>query len=155
MEGDFMKLRRSLKRLNDFDYNSLNREIGEELRDETLDRFEKEKDPDGQPWKKSIRVKEKGGQTLSDKGLLKNSLKYKSTGEGVALGTNKIYAAIHQHGGTIKPKKARRLVFNTSRRKQVKKKVEIPKRSYLGVSNDNFEEIMNIVEDHVRESIDD
>lgn len=60
--------------------------------------FRAEKTPSGLPWPKSERALRQGGQTLSDKGRLKNSITKQATGNSVNVGTNVIYAAIHQFG---------------------------------------------------------
>lgn len=153
IEGDFKKLRDTLSGLQGFNFKALNKDIGEELRTQTLDRFNAQVDPDGQAWKKSIRVNSSGGQTLSDNGDLKNSIKYKASDEGVALGTNKIYAAIHQYGGPIRVKNAKCLKFNIGGRWSSKKEVEIPQRAYLGVSDENLLDINEIIEEHIKEHV--
>lgn len=60
--------------------------------------FRFEKTPTGLPWPKSDRALRKGGQTLSDKGRLKNSITSQAAGNSVTVGTNVKYAAIHQFG---------------------------------------------------------
>ena len=52
-------------------------------------------------WKKSNRAKESGGQTLVDTARLKNSITMKVEGKKLTVGTNVIYAAIHDQGGKI------------------------------------------------------
>lgn len=58
--------------------------------------------PDGTPWLPSTRAKEEGGKTLEETARLRDSLDYDATSTGVAVGTNVVYAAIHQFGGVIK-----------------------------------------------------
>ncbi|WP_051284385.1 phage virion morphogenesis protein [Desulforegula conservatrix] len=60
--------------------------------------FRFEKTPTGLPWPKSDRALKEGGQTLSDKGRLKNSITSQVSGNSVIVGTNVKYAAIHQFG---------------------------------------------------------
>lgn len=59
----------------------------------------------GRPaWKPSIRVQKKGGKTLILSGALLQSIAAadpKVTDTSVAIGTNRVYAAIHQFGGVI------------------------------------------------------
>ncbi len=43
------------------------------------------------------------GQPLFDHGLLRNSITFRVDATDVAIGTNLIYARIHQEGGTIRP----------------------------------------------------
>lgn len=49
-------------------------------------------------WEKSKRVKEKGGQTLSDTGRLRRSFTVRGYKDRAEVGTNVRYAAIHQLG---------------------------------------------------------
>jgi phage gpG-like protein len=53
----------------------------------------------------------------------------------------RIYAAIHQFGGTILPKKAKRLVFTLKGKTVFATRVTMPARPYLGVSAENAAEI--------------
>lgn len=153
IEGDFMKLRDSLSGLSNFNFSSLNKDIGEELVTQTMDRFDEQKDPDGESWPVSIRVSQSGGETLSDTGDLKGSIHATADSESVAVGTNKIYAAIHQFGGPIRAKNAKYLKFNIGGKWSSKTDVEIPKRSYLGVSDDDLEAINEIIEEHMEEHV--
>lgn len=50
-------------------------------------------------WIPSKRALEEGGQTLLDKGFL-SKLNKDVSREGVTIGSNLVYAAIHQYGGT-------------------------------------------------------
>lgn len=54
-------------------------------------------------WKESQRVKKEGGQTLSDTGRLRGSFTVRAYPDRAEVGTNVVYAAIHQAGfeGTI------------------------------------------------------
>lgn len=76
------------------------REIGEELLLSVKRNFEEEGRPDR--WKKSRRAAAENGQTLSDKGTLRNSFTYRATGSRLVLGTAVQYAAAH-HFGLDKP----------------------------------------------------
>lgn len=64
----------------------------------TVRRFERETGPDGMPWQPSQRALAEGGQTLTDKGLLRGSITHVARRDGVDVGTNVIYGAIHQFG---------------------------------------------------------
>lgn len=85
--------------------------IGGALRDNVIDRFEHGRAPDGTAWPKSRRAAQTGGQTLVDKGRLRGSITYEPERDEVTVGTNAIYAAIHQFGGVIKAKTAKGLSF--------------------------------------------
>ena len=88
------------------DHNALLAAIGEALVAGTHERFEEKKGPDGQPWPASPY-----GKTglLVDTARLKNSINWQSDGQNVYVGTNVIYAALQQFGGTVTPKKAKAL----------------------------------------------
>lgn len=151
--GDFNKFNQDLKRLVDFNFTGLHKEIGEHLVESTKDRFKDEESPDGDKWDKSYRAKAEGGKTLSDKGTLKNSITYKATSKKVDTGTNIIYGAVHQKGKEIKVKNADYLRFKVGNRWVKKKKVEIPARPFLGISEEDQTEIKHIItariEDHL------
>lgn len=68
-------------------------------------RFRTMRGPDGNAWSKSRRAQEEGGQTLSLTRRLRNSITYRATPTSVEVGTNVVYAAIHQFGGVIRAKK--------------------------------------------------
>lgn len=111
--------------------------IGEALVSGTVKRFSDGKGPDGKAWQPS----ERGGQTLVDTGRLRNSVDYAATLDKVMVGTNLPYALIHQMGGTITPKNAKRLVFDKpGGGKAFAKKVTIPARPFIGISNEDLEE---------------
>ena len=125
-------------------------EIGAAMVTVTLLRFERGEDPDGNAWLPSLRVQHQGGQTLVDRAILRDSITHVFDAQSVAWGTNVIYAAIHQFGGTIKAKDDGFLTFVVPgvgfRRK---KQVTIPARPYLGINADDQGEITDILRDHI------
>ena len=58
------------------------------------------------PWRPSQRAIEDGGLTLTDTGHLRQSITAASDATSAIIGTNLVYAAIHQNGGTIRAKGA-------------------------------------------------
>ena len=120
----------------------------------TRDRFKTGTDPDGNAWKPSHRVMDKGGKTLIDSSRLLGSITSQSGDDFAEWGSNAIYAAIHQAGGEIRPKTAKGLFFKladgTARRV---KKVTIPARPYLGINADDEANIVDIVNQHLQEAI--
>jgi len=108
-------------------------EIGSMLITSTLDRFEKGRAPDGTAWEPSRRAIEEDGQTLIDSGRLRASITSKAGRREVEVGTNVIYAAIHQLGG------------NAGRGR----KTRLPARPYLGLSSDDEKEIDAILGDYL------
>lgn len=139
--------------------------IGSALRDNVLDRFEHGRGPDGKPWKKSRRAEKAGGQTLVDKGRLRDSVTYEATGREVEIGSNVIYAAIHQFGGVIKAKTPKGLAFSIpgaiadSGEDELVNvmSVTIPPRPFLptdGLAPEDQEAITDLVELWIREPLD-
>lgn len=55
------------------------------------------------------------GRTLIESARLKNSIAYVASNQGVIIGTNVPYAAIHQFGGTIRPVNAKKLAIPLDR----------------------------------------
>lgn len=98
--------------------------IGEALVSGTIKRFVAEEAPDGQKWAKSERAANDDGTTLTDTGRLRKSIDYAATPSTVMVGSNLIYARIHQLGG------------QTGRNH----KTAMPARPYLGVSKADMEE---------------
>ncbi|TEB09145.1 phage virion morphogenesis protein [Pelotomaculum propionicicum] len=158
----------------------LSQQLGEILEQSTKERFDTEKGPDGEPWKeltqatliararrrtrkkdstsgfytqattprrgraareneprlsaRSIRIMETAA-ILKDRGRLVRSIRSKARSDVVAVGTNLIYAAIHQFGGPAGRGR----------------KVEIPARPYLGVSEADLSDIRECLEDFIKE----
>ena len=105
--------------------------IGRYLVVSTHRRFERERAPDGTPWLKSARAAAEGNPTLSDTGRLHGSIAHALTdgGHGVEVGSNVVYAAIHQFGG----------LAGRGRRARV------PARPYLGIDERDRDAIAQIV----------
>lgn len=101
------------------------RTIGEIVRESVIRNFEEERAPDGQRWKPSLRAMLTRGKTLTDRAILRNSINSRASRDRVTVGTNVVYAAIHQLGG-----KAGR-----------GHKVNIPARPFLGVRKGDWPEI--------------
>ena len=106
--------------------------IGRYLVASTLRRFESARAPDGTPWLKSARAVAEGNrQTLTDTGRLRRSIAHvvNDGGRAVEVGSNVVYAAIHQFGGLAR--KGRR--------------ARIPARPYLGIDERDRDAIARIV----------
>lgn len=130
--------------------SKLMKAIGASLESSTKRRFRSNVGPDGAPWKPSVRARLKGGRTLFEHGHLRDSITSDGDDEKAVVGTNLIYGPIHQFGGVIRPKTASALTFNIPgvgwRRVA---KVTIPARPYLGISNDDRDEIASQVERYI------
>jgi len=119
-------------------------EIGNMLVQSTQQRFEDGVTPAGSPWPKSIRALLSGGKTLKNSGDLRNGISREADGTGLIVGTNVLYAAVHQFGAVIRAKKARALAFSIGGKTIFKKSVRIPARPFLGISKEDEAEIEQI-----------
>ena len=91
--------------------------------------------PDGVPWPVSLRAKLDGGKTLHDSGLLMRSITSEPAPREVVVGSNMIYAGVHQAGATITAKTGKGLSFTLANgERAVVGSVTIPARPYLGIS---------------------
>lgn len=117
----------------------------------TRARFRSQTAPAGTPWPPSLRVQLHGGQTLTERGHLSDSLSSQS-GEGFAeWGVNRIYAAIHQFGGVIRAKNAKALRFPLANGAfAVVRAVRLPARPFLGLSADDRADLVDLIEDRLR-----
>lgn len=114
--------------------------VGEALVSSTRKRFKDVTDPEGNRWKESARAKSEGGQTLTETASLKNSIVYEASPTTVVVGTNKEYAAIHQFGGEIEPKKASMLRFQVGGKWVSAQQVTMPARPFIGINAEDMEE---------------
>jgi phage virion morphogenesis protein len=130
-------------------------EIGGYLVVATQARFEAEKGPAGNPWPKSYRASAFGGKTLRDSGRLYQSFTHNPSKTGVAVGTNVLYAAIHQFGGTITAKTPKglnwqyRTAGGNKPKWARKQSVTLPSRPFLGLDEDDEREIVAIAANYI------
>lgn len=118
--------------------------IGVTMKGQTIRRFQTGKGPEGNAWEavKNPRKDSKGrprkgrASPLVDTGRLRNSISFSAGEFDVHVGSNVEYARIHQLGG-----KAGR-----------GRKVTIPARPYLGLSEEDRQEIEALVKDHMEGS---
>lgn len=102
-------------------------------------------DPDGVPWPQSLRAREHGGPTLHDSGRLMRSITSAPEAHQVTVGSNLIYAAVHQTGATIRAKTAAGLSFQLATGESVVVgSVTLPARPYLGVSAGEVADIADV-----------
>lgn len=113
------------------DTQALMESVGEALRSGTIERFDAEEDPQGKKWKPSARAMAGGSKTLDKESHLKDSIDYATTSDKVMVGSNLPYARIHQLGG--KTGKGH--------------KVDMPARPYLGVSEEDMDEVRETMAD--------
>ncbi len=136
------------------DSTPLLRAIGTGLVSNVQDRFDAARDPDGNAWallKQPWASLKKGPGILREAGMrggLQGSITMDVAAGELAVGSNKIYAGVHQFGATIKAKNHPVLVFRTpdghvfGRARQV----TIPARPYLGIGSEDEDSILDAVE---------
>lgn len=131
--------------------------IGMSLVTSTQMRFERGVAPDGSAWPASVRVQlgQGEGKTLIDSGRLLDSITFEADDRGVDVGTNVIYAAVHQFGATIRPVNAAKLHFKLGGEDFFLDEVTIPARPYLGLDDDDEAEIIRIAEEWLLEELGD
>jgi len=117
------------------DLSPVLRVIGEELVKSTESRFNSQGPaPDGARWaalSPATLKRKKHSKILTELGYLRGSIHSQMIGtHAVAVGTNSVYGAIHQLGGTAGRGR----------------KVRIPARPYLGISPEDSGRIAGIVE---------
>lgn len=154
LEGDTQKMLRKIRSFSEIDKKKINAVLGEGVRESTLERFKQGKDPTGRRWKTSIRAATEGGKTLVQSAQLRNSIKSKSDASGFAVGTNVKSASTHQFGEpgrTIRARNKKALRFQVGGKWVSKKqvKVTIPARPFLGLSDEDMQEMKATVEEFI------
>ncbi len=94
---------------------------------------------------------------LRARGHLADTIRYQADEGGVRIGTNRMYGAIHQFGGTtsahvIKPKNKQALAWPGGRnpvRGVNHPGSSIPARPFLGISRQDRDRILEVVADHL------
>ena len=128
------------------DLSPVMKEIAGILADAAEQAFVDEADPTtGEGWDllteaHEARRREKGytGPILQMTGQLVSSIQSDHGRDFAQVGSNKVYAAIHQHGGTSDMRPAN---------------AAIPARPFLGAGDDDREEIMNVLTRHLSMAI--
>lgn len=135
------------------DLSELTGAFGLYLESATIERFDNETAPDGSKWTPSARAKEEGGKTLTDTSQLRSSITHNADGDSVEVGTNKIYAGVHQYGATIRAKNAPYLAFRLPGDLGFRKvaQVTIPARRFLGISAEDETELFALADDFERD----
>lgn len=132
------------------DMSGLFEHMGEVLLDIHEARFNAQESPDGIPWQalspwyQESKPKQKD-KILTLDGNLRSTLHWQIEGNTLLFGTNLIYGAIHQFGGTIKPVKGNALNVAGCPVKQV----VIPARPWLGISAQDKLHLVDVVREHL------
>ena len=128
------------------------RAIGVGLQHATQDRFDTATTPAGSHWQAlspAYAAVKKGPGILREAGMrggLQGSITFATSDNSVIVGSNKVYAAIHQFGGTIRPKAGGRLVFRLGARTVFARSVTIPPRPYLGFGREDELAVLDAVD---------
>lgn len=119
-------------------------------------RFEAGEDPDGRKWadyaplNPVYALTKEGPSILIGMGGFRSGLAGSITGQArgnvLVIGSNKIYAAVHQFGAIIQPKDARQLSFSMGGRLWHLDSVDVPARPYLGFSERDHETVVDALE---------
>ncbi|WP_287128767.1 phage virion morphogenesis protein [Candidatus Cyanaurora vandensis] len=147
------------------------KDIGEHMLLSVESNFDRQQAPDGTPWAPlsiAYLKSKKGPKTLTESRALRRSITYRAEEDGVSIGTNLIYGAIHQLGGTIQRQAStRELLFRvnqrTDRSRFAKRKkanfaqtvqvgaysIKMPARPFLGVSTEDCRRILEILICHL------
>ncbi|MYG80960.1 MAG: phage virion morphogenesis protein [Gemmatimonadetes bacterium] len=115
-------------------------EVGQILVTSTVLRFKRGVGPDGEPWPKSRRAEREGGKTLVDKARLRNSITHVASADGVDVGTNVVYAAVHQFGAEA----GEFGFFSDGRRGTPIPWGDIPARPFLGLDDDDADAVVGV-----------
>lgn len=122
--------------------------IGTELVGSTHQRFITQTDPDGQAWQTlntDYAATKRNSRILTESSRLRDSINDQAGQDEVRVGSNVIYAGVHQEGATIEPKNGDYLWFRIGDRLIRAKSVTLPARPYLGISADDESAIAEIV----------
>lgn len=130
--------------------------IGEYEAGVTRRRFIDAKDPDGKPWQA---LNELYAKTKKGPGILRGETRtlsqiiWQLADGGVVIGSNEVQARIHNEGGVIRPKNAAALVFSMGGQTFRVQKVTMPKREFLRFNATSETHILEIVEDHFLDAV--
>lgn len=136
----------------------LMRMLSGDMHDEVEENFAQQGRPKwlGFKYTPSERRGGSSAKLLQDSGQLASSIEPHSDSNTAAVGTNKVYAAIHQFGGKtkphiIKPRNKKALAFNGHVVKQVNHPgSNIPARPFLSISPSGQEKMLSHTQNYLR-----
>lgn len=137
-----------LARLNPLQADTLLESLARLIREQTVDRLTAGGPaPDGSAWKPN---QEGRAPILHRTGALARSIDYTTSGMQAIVGSGLVYARIHQQGGVITPKAAKRLAFRVGGKLVLARKVTMPARPYLGISGSDRTELVAAAVTYIR-----
>lgn len=145
LSGD-VALQTRLKALSNFRLDDLMGYVADEVENQTRRRIQEEKQsPDGtewEEWSESYEDSRHDGQSLLEgEGHLVDSITSAITASGAEVGSNLVYAAVHQHGIDDPAQSYKR------KGKTYTRHMHIPARPYLGINEENELDIRSVIED--------
>jgi phage virion morphogenesis protein len=120
------------------------REIGEQLKTNATERFVQQVDPDGNPWVDTspatkARKTKNIEKILVESTKLMRLLRYQLNADSLEFGTNRVYGAMMQFGGT---KAQYPHLWG-----------DIPARPFLGISSKDRADILDILSHHIQAAL--
>lgn len=171
LDGDWQRLVRTLHNLelNDLELKGLNTRIGAVLQQSAIERFEREKSPDGRPWKPLAmatliararrRTKHKDGSSgfKTKRGKVSKRAQRIIGSAAILKDTGRLMRSIAYRarlegvavGSNLVQAGIQQLGGKTGRGK----KVEIPARPYLGVGPADSQDIQELLTEFIEEKI--
>ena len=134
------------------DLTPVMRDIGEIVHRSVRKNFKEGGRPD--KWAESKRAEAEGGQTLIDKGRLKNSITVEAGKDSVLIGTNVGYAAVHHFGfkGSVSiPAHSRKTKKGKASVKAHSRKLKIAARPFMLVQDSDWKKIDKAAVRHLTE----
>ena len=132
-------------------HTPLLRAIGVGLAATTRARFNAGRGPDGAAWRPlnpAYAAVKRGPPNIligvhGMSGGLQGSISFRTGASSVTIGSNKIYAGVHQFGAVIRPK-GKALVFRMAGGLAFAKSVTIPARPYLGFGPEDRQTVLDV-----------
>ncbi len=160
IELDLSELQTARKQLEQLrasmgDLRPLLEAIREDLLWSHEERAQREVDPQGHAWARlnpAYAAGKRGSRILRASGRML-SLSSRVEGDTVVIGSGAKYAATHQFGATIRPKAKKALRFQMGGRWFTKKSVTIPARPFLGVSEQDRDNMAEAVVEFAQEAL--
>lgn len=149
LSGDWRRLGEALRRLARGLPEEVPKAVAEGITSRTIRRFSEQRAPDGTPWPplsaatllaeargRGRRAQERLARrkALIRTGRLRNSIGWKVVGTRIYVGTNVVYAPIHQFGGQAGRGR----------------KVRIPARPFLGLTEEDTQEAEALLREWLR-----
>lgn len=133
VEFDISELEKFINSLSKFNPSELLDNIGTLVETQTQDRFVSETDPDGKKWaawSSKYKKSGKGINILRNTQRLFGSINYQVKGNNVEVGSNVEYSAVHNYGY---------------------EKRKIPKRTFLGMGEQNKKDVDKLVKLYIED----